>query len=109
VGARAEQAKKGKVLSPSQAMVAASWFILFHYPTMFTGARPHRLRLATVDLWVVPVVLTHPDHGIIGEVGMVGIESRTGEVVGHTPRAEGVAAAKRLRACGRLRTPAGGE
>lgn len=93
--------KKGKALTAAQAMLAANRFILFHYPTMCTGSRPHRLRLASADLWVVPIVLTHPDHGIVGEVGVVAIEGRTGEVVGHTPRTEGVAAAKRLREGGK--------
>lgn len=82
-------------------MIAANRFILHHYPTLFTGGRPHRLSLPTTDVWVVPIVLTHPEHGILGEVGVVAVEARTGEIIGHTPRAAVVAAGKRLREAGK--------
>ena len=84
-------------ISADQAMIAANKFILFHYPTMFTGGLAHRLTLAATEVWIVPIALTHPDHGIVGEVGSVALDVRTGEVVGHTPRTEAVAVGKRLR------------
>ncbi len=92
--------RMAKAISRSQALLAANKYILFHYPTMFTGGRPHRLSIRTADVWVVPIVLTHPNHGSIGAVGMLAVQARTGEIVGHTPRAVAVAAGKRLREAG---------
>jgi hypothetical protein len=86
-----------RAISAGQAMLAANKYLLFHYPTMFTGALPRRLKLPTYDVWIVPIVLTHPDRGIIGEAGLVAVDAHSGQVVGSTPRAEVVAAGKRLR------------
>jgi hypothetical protein len=86
-----------RAISPDRAMLAANKFILFHYPTMFTGGLPHRLPLPTAELWIVPLVLTHPDHGIVGEIGSVAVDLHTSEILGYTPRAEAVAAAQNLR------------
>lgn len=86
-----------RAISADQAMLAANKYLLFHYPTMFTGALPRRLKLPTYDVWVVPIVLTHPDRGIVGEAGLVAVDAHSGQVVGSTPRAEVVAAGKRLR------------
>lgn len=89
--------KNGRAIKANEALVAANTYALFHYPTMFTGAGAHRLVLAELDLWVVPIVLTHPDHGILGNVGLVVIDASSGQVVAGTPRAEVVAAGKRVR------------
>jgi hypothetical protein len=78
-------------------MIAANKFILFTYPTMFTGGMPHRLALPSGEVWIVPIVLTHVDHGIVGQVGSVVLDVRTGEVLGRTPRGEVVASGARLR------------
>jgi hypothetical protein len=86
-----------QAISADQAMLAANKYILFHYPTMFTGAIPQRLRLPTYEVWVVPIVLTHPDHGVVGEAGLVAVDAFSGQILGSTPRAEVVAAGKRLR------------
>jgi hypothetical protein len=84
-------------ISARQAMVAANRHLLFHYPTMFTGATPRRLRLPNLDLWVVPIVLTHPVKGVVGQVGLVAVDASSGEVMGSTPRPEAVASAKKIR------------
>jgi hypothetical protein len=86
-----------KAITAKQAMLSANKFILFHYPTMFTGGLPHRLALPTGDVWIVPLVLTHPDCGIIGEVGSIAVDFFTAEIVGNTARNEAVATGKRLR------------
>jgi hypothetical protein len=70
------------------AMIAASEFALFHYPTMFTAARPQRLALQTAELWIVPMILTHPTDCTIGPVGFIAIEASTGKIVGSTSRAD---------------------
>src|ERR1051326_5512193 len=86
-----------RAIRADQAMLAANKYLLFHYPTLFTGALPRRLKLPTCDVWVVPIVLTHPDRGIVGETGLVAMDAQTGQVIGSTPRAEVVAAGKRFR------------
>jgi hypothetical protein len=89
------QTRKG--ITAEKAMIAANKFALFHYPTMFTGGAPHRLSLAGGEVWIVPVVLTHPDHGVVGQVGSIIIDAGTGDVLGHTPRSDVVAVGKRIR------------
>ena len=89
--------KNGRAITAKEATIAANAHVLFHYPTMFTGAGTHHLILAGVDLWIVPIVLTHPDYGILGIVGLIAVNASTGQVIGGTPREEVVAAGKRLR------------
>lgn len=84
-------------INADRAMLVASEFVLFHYPTLFTGGIPRRLSLQGRDLWIVPIVLTHPEYGVVGDAGIVAIDARTGRVLGSTPRREVVAAGKRLR------------
>ena len=76
------------LLTAKQALLAANRYILFHYPTMYAGALPRRLALSNLDVWAVPIVLTHPDHGVVGDVGLLAVDAASGEVVGATPRSE---------------------
>jgi hypothetical protein len=86
-----------KRMSAEQIMIAANRYILFHYPTMYTAALPRRLVLRNGDTWIVPIVLTHPKHGLVGEVGFLALSPTEGDVIGATPRGEVVAAGKKLR------------
>lgn len=79
-----------------RARLTAIEHCLFHYPTLFTAGVPRHLPLSDFALWIVPVVVTHPERGTIGEVGVVAVDARTGKVAGSTPRAEVVAAGERL-------------
>lgn len=94
---REQTKKRPRLVDAEHAMIAASEFCLFQYPTMFTGGLPRSLSLPDSELWIVPIVLTHPEHGVVGEAGLVAIDARTGHVIGSTPRNEVVAAGKRLR------------
>ena len=85
------------LIDAQRAMAAASEYCLFHYPTMVTGGIPRRLSLPDSELWIVPVVLTHPDYGVVGEAGVVAIDARTAKVIVSTPRSEVVAGGQRLR------------
>src|SRR5258707_9095916 len=87
----------GNSITAKQAMIAANRYILFHYPTMYTGTLPRRLSLPNLQVWAVPIALTHPDHGVVGDVGLVAVDAANGQVVGATPRSEVVAAGKKLR------------
>jgi hypothetical protein len=92
----AKTRKSSRRLTANQAMILANRYILFHYPTMYTGALPRRLILNNLEIWTVPIVLTHPDHGVVGDVGLVAIGAASGRVVGATPRAQVVAAGKKI-------------
>jgi hypothetical protein len=92
-----KQALNHRKINAPAALVAASKHVLFHYPTMYTVRRPRRLVLADAELWIAPIVLTHPDHGVVGDVGFVAIDAGTGAILGSTPRREVVRAGKQLR------------
>jgi hypothetical protein len=62
----------------------------------YAGGTPRRLLLAEKDLWIVPVVLTSPGYGAVGEVGLVAVDVASGGVVGATPRPEVRTAGTRL-------------
>ena len=87
----------GRTIPAKAALIAVNKHLLFHCPTMFTGAQPRRLTLPDDDLWLVPIVLTHPEYGSLGEVGLVGVDARTGQVLASTPRNEVVTTGRRLR------------
>jgi hypothetical protein len=76
---------------------AANAYIVSHYPFGFLGGTPCRLRLDGRGYWIVPIFLTSPGYGAVGEVGFVALNARTRKVAGSTPRDEVVAAGKRLR------------
>ncbi len=76
---------------------AANTYIVQHYPFGCLGGQPHRLILKTGDLWIVPIVLTSPGYGPVGEVGLVGVETQTHQVVGGSHRLEVADRIKRLK------------
>ena len=78
------------------AQVAANEHCLRQYGSGSTGGTPRRLSLRADEVWIVPVVLTSPGYGAVGEVGVVAVEAGTGAVVGATPRDEVRAAGTRL-------------
>ena len=39
----------------------------------------------TRSIWTVPIVLSYPKIGVLGEVGFVGVDGESGVVVGWTP------------------------
>jgi len=72
---------------PNMVLQAANGYIVRYYPFGCLGKHPRRLVGAT-DFWIVPVFLTSPGLGAVGEVGMVAVDARTHEVVGATERRE---------------------
>jgi hypothetical protein len=71
--------------------------MLLHYVIGLLGGTPYRLSLADADLWIVPMILTSPAYGAVGEVGVVAVDRLSGKVVGATPRAEVMAGIRCLR------------
>jgi hypothetical protein len=76
--------------------VITNEYCLLNYGTSYVGGVPYRLSLPDGEVWIVPVVLTSPGHGMVGEVGMLAVNARTGKVVGATPRDEARAAGTEL-------------
>ncbi len=72
----------------------ANAYIVQHFPFGCMGGQPHRLVLPTGELWIVPIVLTSPGYGPVSEVGLVGVQGKTPQVVGASQKLEVSAAIK---------------
>jgi hypothetical protein len=83
--------------SGEAAVRAANEYMLLHYVIGLLGGTPYHLSLRDEELWIVPMVLTSPAYGAIGEVGSVAVDAHTGNIVGGTAKAEVIAAIRRLR------------
>lgn len=86
-GATTQAAPAGGI-DADAIQVISNEYCLLHYGTSYVGGVPYRLSLPSEEVWIVPVVLTSPGHGTVGEVGMLAVSSATGKVVGATPRHE---------------------
>ena len=80
-----------------KAIIAANRYALRQYPLGILAGTPRHLSLQKSDVWIVPILLTSPGYGAVGEVGVVAVNAQTGKVVGGTPKQEVIAAGKRLR------------
>lgn len=76
------------VLSARQAMIAANRFIVEHLPDRFSSGLPKLVLFPLRPLWLVPVHLTYPGVGVVGEVGMLAVDGDRPVVVGWTPTEE---------------------
>lgn len=101
MGTKGTRARDASALSAGTtaeaAVIAANGHMLLNYVIGLLGGPPHRVSLPGGDLWIVPMVLTSPGYGAVGEVGAIAVDARTGEVVGGTPKEEVVEAIRRLR------------
>src|SRR5260370_10167106 len=52
-----------------QAKLAVDEYCVFHYPTLFTAGVPRSSTWKGQAAWTIPIVLTHPELGVIGEAG----------------------------------------
>ena len=86
------------IISAKEARVAVNEYCLLKYASNFSSGIPARLSLSSpkAELWIVPVVLTSPGYGWVGEVGMVAVDACTGDVIGAEPRQKVFASARRL-------------
>jgi len=94
-GAAARQPRT-KDRSSEQVLRSANGFIVRHYPFGCLGRSPQRL-VGESDFWIVPVFLTSPGYGAVGEVGLVAIDARSHQVVGATERKQVNRAIKHLK------------
>ena len=68
-----------------QMIAVANRFILANLPDRFSAGLPKSMAFPTRRLWIVPVILTYPHVGVVGEVGMVAVDAEQEIVVGWTP------------------------
>src|SRR5207244_4337964 len=88
---------KKEARDPDEFVIAANGHIVRHYPIGCLGGTARLLQLGSRELWIVPIMLTSPGYGAVGEVGVVALDARTRAVVGSTPRQEVGVAVQRLR------------
>jgi len=69
-------------LTAQQALAAANLFLSDHLPDRFTSAQAQLT--ATGDTWEVPVVLSYPFIGSLGQVGKVLVSTASEIIVFHT-------------------------
>jgi len=86
-GATIQAAPAGGI-DATAIQIISNEYCLLNYGTSYIGGVPYRLSLPNGEVWIVPVALTSPGYGIVGEVGMLAVSSATGKVVGATPRDE---------------------
>jgi len=84
------------MLDPRQAIIAANQFIVEYLPDRFSAGLPKLVLFPLRPLWLVPVHLTYPGVGAVGEVGMLAVDGDRPLVVGWTPPEEMEALAQKL-------------
>ena len=78
------------------AIAEANGYILDHFPDRFCAGIPRMVSFPARIIWAVPILLSYPEIGPIGEVGIVAVDSETGNVVGWTPASEVMKAANKI-------------
>ena len=63
----------------------ANRFILENLPDRFCAGNPRFLQFPLRSVWIVPVVLSYPRIGPVGQAGIAAVDTETGSVVGWTP------------------------
>ncbi len=92
----ASESRPRVVLDAREAMITANRFIVEHLPDRFSAGLPKLVQFPLQPLWLVPVHLTYPGVGVVGEVGMVAVDGERPLVVGWTPPEEMEALARQL-------------
>lgn len=88
--------QKTKKIDAKTALKIANKFVLENMRDRFSAGAPKIVLFPTRVIWIVPVVLTYPNVGIVGEVGEVAVDAEIGTIVGWTPIEEMEAIAKEL-------------
>jgi len=63
----------------------ANRFILENLSDRFCAGTPRFLQFPLRTFWAVPVVLSYPRIGPVGQTGILAVDTETGAVVGWTP------------------------
>lgn len=67
------------------AITEANGFIIEHLPDRFCAGVPKMVEFAVRKVWAVPILLSYPEIGPVGEAGIVAVDAEMGTVVGWTP------------------------
>jgi len=94
---KGRKSSQGARTKTEEVLHIANAYIVAHFPFGCLGGTPRRLVVKNLGLWVVPVFLTSPGFGPVGEVGVVGVDDGTIEVVGSTDRHEVAKAVQHLK------------
>ena len=85
---------KAPTMTAIEAMATANLYLLDHVPDRLTADQPRFDEKAHV--WRVPVILTYPTFGVLGQVGQVVVSAVNEDILSATPAAEMLAAAHLL-------------
>lgn len=72
-------------LKPSRARAIANRFILENLPDRLSAGEPRLLAFPIRTVWIIPIELTYPNIGLVGQVGFVAVDGEQEIVVGWTP------------------------
>jgi len=85
-GLQERQAVRLQVVPPHVQVTAAaarrqaSRFVLDRISYLMGGTQPSLIKTDHL-VWRVPIVLTYPDRGVLGEVGFIDVDAETGELL----------------------------
>jgi hypothetical protein len=91
-----EKSRPAPAIAEETAKLTATEYCLFHYPTLYTAGAPCLGSERNHLQWSIPILLVSPVHGVLGEVGTLHIDARSGKVIGASDRAEVVARGEKL-------------
>ncbi len=77
--------RKPAQIDAETAKRLANRFILENLPDRFCAGTPRFLQFPMRTFWAVPVLLSYPRLGPVGQTGLVAVDIETGSVVGWTP------------------------
>ena len=80
--------RKDVKVDRNAAMVIANRFIIKNLRSCFTSGLPKSVNFPIQSVWIVPILLSYPDTGVVGEVGMIAVDRESGTIVGYTPKKE---------------------
>src|SRR5437879_1433072 len=91
--------RKGKpvLVRADQAVTIANKFAVMNYPLGLLSGACTRLPIHDADVWLVPLMLTTMGLGVVGQVGTVAVDARSGKIVGSTSAEEIVREIAKLR------------
>ena len=75
----------------------ATDFLLDHVGNQLVAGQPLRMISAVSATWIVPIQLAYIQSGLLGNVGVVAVDEKTGQVVGWTPIEQMKEASRKLR------------
>lgn len=78
------------------AIMEANGFIIEHLPDRFCAGAPKMVEFPVRKVWAVPILLSYPEIGPVGEAGIVAVDAEMGTVVGWTPLEDVIKAAQKI-------------